>query len=100
MKRFIDELDDEEAAAVIAAMKAVANQGIEHARHVRGDVYEVRAEAARRAFRILFAEETKFILLALSGFSKTTRKTPRRELDLAETRLKEWRERGGRGSRH
>ncbi len=94
MKAFIDGLTDEQAAAVVAAMKDVAQNGLAAARHLRGDVYEVRAEAERQAFRILFAQETTFILLSLSGFRKKRAKTPPDEIALAESRLADWRRRG------
>jgi len=94
VKQFIDGLTDSEAAAVVAGMKEVATRGLEFARHVRGDIYEIRADVGRRCFRILFAQETRFILLSLSGFPKTSQKTPSDELELAETRLHDWRERG------
>ncbi len=64
-------------------MKEVAEGGLVDARHLRGDNYEVRADADRRSFRVLFSKETKFILLSLSAFEKRTQKTPARELDLA-----------------
>jgi phage-related protein len=99
VKEFIDDLTDEEAAAVVAGMKEVASQGVEHARHLRGEIYEVRAYTARRSFRVLFAQETKFILLSLSGFAKTTQRAPGRELNLAETRLRDWRDRHRRRHR-
>lgn len=96
VKRFIDALTDEEAASVIAAMKEIAELGVGAGKHLRGDVYEVRADAATRSFRILFAAEGRFgqVLLSLSAFEKRTQKTPPRELDLAEHRLHEWRARG------
>ena len=78
---------------MVAAMKEVAENGLASARHLRGDIYEVRADADRRSFRVLFAQETKFILLSLSGFPKSTQKTPRRELEVAEGRLRDWRQR-------
>jgi phage-related protein len=96
VKVFLDTLSDEEAASVVAAMKDVAERGLDRARHLRGDVYEVRADSDRRAFRILFSQETKFILLSLSVFSKKSQTTPPRELALADARLRDWRERGGR----
>ncbi|MSP63549.1 MAG: hypothetical protein EXR72_25040 [Myxococcales bacterium] len=43
---------------------------------------------------MLFAKETRFILLSLAGFAKKTQKTPARELETAERRLKDWRARG------
>ena len=91
VKAFLDDLTDEEAAAVVAAMQEVATVGLTAARHLRGDIYEVRAEAETRSFRVLFSHETKFILLSLSGFQKKTQKTPARELELAERRLRDWR---------
>ena len=91
MKVFVDGLTDEQAAAIVAAMKDVAQNGLVAARHLRGDVYEVRAEAERQAFRILFAQETTFILLSLSGFQKKTAKTPPEQIVLAESRLADWR---------
>lgn len=98
MKDFLERLTDEQAAAVVAAMKDVAENGLVAARHLHGEVYEVRAEAERQAFRVLFAQETSYILLSLSGFQKKRQKTPQDEIDLAETRLADWRRRGRRRS--
>jgi phage-related protein len=94
VKAFMDGLTDQHAAAVVAAMKDVAQNGLRAARHLRGEVYEVRAEAERQAFRILFAQETTFILLSLSGFRKKRAQTPADEIVLAESRLADWRRRG------
>lgn len=98
MRDFLDGLTDEELAEVVAAMKEVSAEGLDAAKHLRGDVYEVKADAATRSFRVLFAAEGRFsqVLLSLSGFIKKTQKTPKQELDLAETRLAEWRARGVR----
>jgi phage-related protein len=91
---FVAALTDEDAAAVTAAMKDVAENGLQAGRHLRGEIYEVRADGDRHAFRLLFAQETKFILLSLSGFAKKSRKTPPEEIVRAEARLKDWRSRG------
>jgi phage-related protein len=95
---FLEELTDEEVAEVVAAMKEVSAEGLVAAKHLRGDLYEVKAEATNRSFRVLFATEGKLnnVLLSLSAFIKKTQKTPKQELDLAETRLKDWRARGKR----
>ena len=84
-------------------MKEIAVEGLPAAKHLRGDLYEVRADAPTQSFRLLFSAEGKFnqVLLSLSAFSKKTQKTPVRELELAERRLRDWRERGvskGQGS--
>ncbi len=57
MKEFIDELADDDAEEVIAAMKDVALHGLRVARHLRGQIYEVRADGPDGSYRILFAEE-------------------------------------------
>lgn len=95
VKDFLDGLSDPDAAAVVAAMKEVQELGMSAARHLRGDIYEVRAEGDRQIFRILFAAEGRReqILLSLEGFSKKTRKTPAEKIRLAEQRLADWRRR-------
>jgi phage-related protein len=98
VKEFIDELSDVDAAAVAAAMQDVRNEGLVGARHLRGEIYEVRADGERQTFRILFAPEGRRgqVLLALEGFSKKTQKTPPEKITLAERRLTDWRRRGRR----
>jgi phage-related protein len=97
IREFIDRLSDVDAAAVIAAMKDVRETGLAAARHLRGEIYEVRADGDRQTFRILFAPEGRRsqVLLALEGFSKKTQKTPSEKIELAERRLADWRRRGG-----
>jgi phage-related protein len=91
-------LSDSDAAAVLAAMAAVRDEGPRAARHLRGEIYEVRADGDRQTFRILFATEGSAgqVLLTLEGFSKKTRKTPPDKVRLAERRLADWRRRGRR----
>lgn len=87
-------LDDQKAIA--AAMKDVEHEGLRVARHLRGDIYEIRANGPTQSFRILFATEgqRRQVLLALEAFSKKTQKTPPQKIALAEGRLAEWRQRG------
>ncbi len=74
IKEFLDELSDVDAAAIVAAMKDVRDLGLAAARHLRGEIYEVRADGDRQTFRILLAPEGQRgqVLLALAGFSKKT----------------------------
>ena len=97
---FLDRLSKDDAGAVVAVMKEVQRHGLVAARHLRGEIYEVRAEGANQAFRVLFATEGRHrhILLALEGFSKKTQRTPPRLIALAEERLADWRQRGTRRS--
>jgi phage-related protein len=77
-------------------MKEVTREGLRSARHLRGDIWEVRVEAGSAAFRVLFSPEgqAQQVLLALEAFSKKTQKTPVRMIRLAEQRLADWRHRG------
>jgi len=80
---------------ILAAMADVRKNGLEWARHLRGDIWEVRATGNRVAYRILFATEgaRSQVLLALTALIKKTQKTPQSEIELAETRLADWRKR-------
>ncbi len=95
---FIDALPELDAAEVHAAMKEVRDKGTRLARHLRGDIYEVRAEGPNDSYRILFATEGKKsrILLAVHAILKHGQKAPNHAIDVAERRLREWRDRGRR----
>src|ERR1035438_10366472 len=86
---FIDALTDSDAAAVLAGMEEVRDRGLRAARHLEGDIWEVRANGSRVIYRILFAEEGSRgqVLLALGGLDLKSRKTPRATIDLAKKRL-------------
>ena len=95
VRDFIADLSDTDAASVAAAMKEVAIVGVQVARHVRGEIYEVRADGERASYRVLFASEGRRgqVLLALEAISKKTQETPPRTIRLAERRLGDWRAR-------
>lgn len=95
VKEFLKGLPADERAAVYAAMKEVREEGLGAAKHLDGDIWEVKADTADKFFRILFAPEGRYgqVLLALEGFAKKTRKTPPQTLKLAKKRLSDWRRR-------
>lgn len=92
----MDGLPDSDAAAVLVGMEEVRDRGLRAARHLDGDIWEVRVDGNHVIYRILFAEEGSRgqVLLALEGFNKKTRKTPPATVKLAKTRLADWRRRG------
>ena len=91
---FIRGLGRDDRAAILAELRAVQIGGLAAARHLRGDVYEARAEGDRQSFRVLFAPQGRGrILLALEAFSKKTQRTPPEAIRLAEQRLADWRTR-------
>jgi len=88
-REFIRQLTDEDAAAIYDAMGEVRTDGLVVARHLRGPIYEVRADALQASYRLFFAEEGAKgrVLLALHVISKKTQRTPPHEISLAERRL-------------
>ena len=96
VKEFLLALPDEDRAAILAEMANVRDHGKKVARHIRGDLYEVRTIYNTNAYRILFACQGRFdqILLSLEGFQKKTQSTPKRSIKLAEQRLADWKRRG------
>jgi phage-related protein len=96
VREFLDEISDSDRAAVLAGMEDVRHRGLRAARHLDGDIWEVRVDGDRVIYRLLFAQEggRGQILLALEGFNKKTRKTPPPVIELASRRLADWRRRG------
>lgn len=96
VEEFIDGLSNPDAAAVLAGMEEVRDRGLRAARHLDGDIWEVRVDGNRVIYRILFAEEGSRgqILRALEGLNKKTQNTPRPIVKLAKRRLADWRRRG------
>ena len=93
MLEFIRGVSDLDKAAILAAMTDVRQEGTPSARHLTGDIYEVRADGERVIYRVLFAGEGKQsqVLLALVAFKKKTQKTPPQQIRLAQRRLRDWR---------
>jgi len=85
-----------DALCVREAMREVATLGMTSARHLSEELWEVRADGNRASYRVIFAREgsRNQVLLALVAFRKTTMKTPQKSLQLAATRLSDWRARG------
>jgi phage-related protein len=92
----LDALDADHAAEITAAMAEVRREGRRAAKHLRGDIWEVKAAYKGLAYRVLFAEEGEEdqVCLALELFSKKSQKTPPQTIALAERRLRDWRTRG------
>jgi phage-related protein len=96
VKEFLGGLGDEDLASVVAAMKDVRHRGLEAARHLDGDIYEVRAGGKGVIYRVLFAPEGRYkqVFLSLEAFKKKTQKTPPGAISLAKRRLRDWQARG------
>lgn len=93
---FIRRVPDEDKAAILAAMKEVRQEGVQAARHLSGEIFEVRADGDLVIYRVLIARVGAHsqVLLSLVAFNKKTQKTPPAEIRLAQRRLSDWRSRG------
>jgi phage-related protein len=64
-------------------------------RHLEGRLWELREESQTNIYRLLYFFFTGRRIVFLHGFQKKTRKTPRREIELAERRLAHFIQRQG-----
>lgn len=96
IKEFLAGLEDEDLASVVAAMAEVRQKGLQAARHLEGDIYEVRADGKGVIYRVLFAPQGKHkqVFLSLEAFKKKTQRTPPQSIQLAKRRLLDWKRRG------
>ena len=96
VKDFLTGLSDSDLASLAAAMREVRCEGLRVARHLDGEIYEVRADGQNVIYRVLFAPQgrRKQVLLSLAAFKKKTQRTPPQSIALAKRRLREWENRG------
>ncbi len=59
--------------------------------HLRGAIWEVRTTLKTRIARVLFAVDGQTMIL-LHGFIKKTQATEKSDIELAETRYKDWKQ--------
>lgn len=92
IREFVGRLTLDDQVVIAAAMREVRIHGTARARHLVGDLYEVRAFAADRGYRILFAEQGRRsqVLLALHAVRKQSQRTPRSAIATAQARLAQW----------
>lgn len=100
VRDFLDSLSDEDASRIAAAMREVRTDGRAHpdVNHLRGDIWQIEIDGRSVIYRLVFAEEGRFgqVLLALEVVNKKWQKAKNRHIELAETRLADWRARGRR----
>jgi phage-related protein len=94
VEEFLGSIPLQDRAAIAAAMQEARLEGLRVARHIEGDLYELRAVGLRAHYRLHFAQEAKFILLAVDVFDKDTQRTPKHIKERALDRLRDWRARG------
>jgi phage-related protein len=89
IKEYLNDLPVAERAAVAEVFQLLQEfgtlLGMPHAKHIRGKLWELRPEANRFFYFAYIGR--RFVVL--HAYRKQSRKTPRRELAIAEHRLRE-----------
>ena len=67
--------------------------GFPYTKHLRGKLWELRIRAGRGAHRIVYFAHLGQRFILLHGFLEKTRKTQRKDLELAERRMVDFLER-------
>jgi len=94
VEEFLDTLSDAQTKKILWVMKLIRELNPVPSQYFTklvntADIWEVRVQTGGNIFRLLgFIEGDRLIILT-NGFQKKTQKTPRREIELAETRKRE-----------
>jgi phage-related protein len=75
-------------------MYEARKHGTRVARHLVEDLYELRVDGEKAHYRLIFAQEAKFVLLAIDIYDKDTQRIPTHVRARAVDRLRDWRTRG------
>ncbi len=96
---FLDVLPVEPRAKVLRLMELLARYGVllkePHTKQIRGKIRELRVTDSIGAVRVLYFGHTGKRLILLHGFVKKSDKTPQKEIDIAERRMRDFLDRQG-----
>jgi len=89
-----DGLPTEIKAKIVRISQLIEQVGVfsvrePYVRHVQGKIWEIRARGKEKLARSLYTTVTGKRAVILRTFVKKTRKTPRREIEIALQRIKE-----------
>lgn len=88
---FIASLPQKDQARIYWTLDLLRGFGLDlkmpYARSVHGKLWELRVQSGRNIYRIFYFAHTGRRFVLLHAFQKKTRKTPRKELAIAERRL-------------
>ncbi len=88
---FLVGLPEKDRARIAWTINLLEEYGLQlgspYVKHLRGKLWELRIRAGRKAYRIIYFAYVGRQFVLLHGFLKKTRKTPRRELEIAERRM-------------
>ena len=94
VKKYLSSLNAKQRSTVLEVMEYLETFGIElkepFVKYLGDKIFELRAKDSEGIYRVLYfaAKSRRFIML--HGFTKKTRKTPRKEIEIALKRKKEF----------
>jgi len=90
VERFLDTLDLKTRARFRWSMEQLRIRNVQAraplARHLEGDLWELREESQTNIYRIVYVFFTGRRIVFVHGFQKKTQKTPNREVEMARKR--------------
>ncbi len=94
VKEFLDSLGPKQAQKLVWVLKLVKELPLvpkQYLKKLEGadDLWEIRAEFGRDAFRLLGFWDAGSLIILTNGFAKKTQKTPSREIELAGQRRRD-----------
>lgn len=91
---FIDSLSEQHQAKIIQRVDLLADKGTllkePYVKNIKGKIWELRIPTKENIYRIFYFAYTGRKMILLHGFIKKTEKTPQREIDIAEERMKDY----------
>jgi phage-related protein len=95
---FLDTLSDNQTKKILWVLKLVRELDPVPSQYFTklintDDIWEIRAQLGGNIFRLLGFIEGDSLVILTNGFQKKTQKTPRREIELAEARKREYQDR-------
>ncbi len=102
VNEFLGNLDSKTQARFIDSIERLRVRNV-HAReplvrHLQGKLWELREESGTNSYRIIYFFFAAREIVLLHGFGKKTQRTPKREIETAETRMQRFILRYGRGN--
>jgi len=101
VEEFIDRLDVKSKAKLARTIDLLeqfgADLGMPYARHVEGELWELRTRLGSSQFRIIYSRSGSRTFILLHGFVKKTGRMPKRDLKIAKDRWGDFLSRKKRG---
>jgi phage-related protein len=88
VKQYIDALPTADAAAVLASLESLKRSGLKNTlvslKPIAGKLWELKISA----HRVFYVMVTGDVIVLLHAYKKQTQKAPKKEIDLAQKRMK------------